>query len=202
MRPLSGQKLPVDWTRLRRINHRRTSELTVASLPANLRHDHMDMRDPSYRTRGEGDLACPSSARVATPSEIPNVWDESKVFIFGIVVGTPEQPQVIYLPEPEPITPELKERCAPITIPEVFRVTSPCVEAACPQWNDKSKTCSVAERLVINNRPVVDKLPPCAIRASCRWWHQLGKEACLRCPGIVTDCVIGEPMPEAEIEYL
>jgi hypothetical protein len=34
---------------------------------------------------------------------------------------------------------------------------------------------------------VVDKLPACAIRAECRWWHQEGKAACLRCPQVVTD---------------
>ena len=35
--------------------------------------------------------------------------------------------------------------------------------------------------------PVVDGLPACHLRPDCRWWQQEGKEACLRCPQVVTD---------------
>jgi hypothetical protein len=35
---------------------------------------------------------------------------------------------------------------------------------------------------------VVDVLPICTIRASCRWYAQEGRDACLRCPQVVTEC--------------
>jgi hypothetical protein len=33
----------------------------------------------------------------------------------------------------------------------------------------------------------VDGLPPCSIRPGCMWWRQEGKNACLRCPQVVTE---------------
>jgi hypothetical protein len=34
---------------------------------------------------------------------------------------------------------------------------------------------------------VTESLPPCPIRANCRWWQQEGQEACRRCLQIVRD---------------
>jgi len=34
--------------------------------------------------------------------------------------------------------------------------------------------------------PAADKLPPCVIRPTCRWYKQEGAAACHRCPQIVT----------------
>jgi hypothetical protein len=34
---------------------------------------------------------------------------------------------------------------------------------------------------------VVDALPRCLIRPACRWFQQEGKEACVRCPQVVTE---------------
>ena len=35
--------------------------------------------------------------------------------------------------------------------------------------------------------PVVGALPRCAIRPTCRWFRQEGREACLRCPQVATE---------------
>ncbi|MBL8345292.1 MAG: hypothetical protein JNN03_07610 [Rubrivivax sp.] len=34
--------------------------------------------------------------------------------------------------------------------------------------------------------PVVDHLPPCLLRATCRWRAERGPEVCLRCPQVAT----------------
>jgi hypothetical protein len=44
-----------------------------------------------------------------------------------------------------------------------------------------------AQRIVEGLAPVVNALPPCQIRPTCRWFRQEGRNACLRCPQVVTD---------------
>src|SRR5436305_1818361 len=41
--------------------------------------------------------------------------------------------------------------------------------------------------------PVVESLPPCRIRPSCRWFAEQGKHVCFRCPVIVTDNYVPSP---------
>ena len=42
-------------------------------------------------------------------------------------------------------------------------------------------------RIVQQLPTVVETLPACQIRSSCRWWLQEGKAACYRCPQMVTN---------------
>jgi hypothetical protein len=37
------------------------------------------------------------------------------------------------------------------------------------------------------DRPTVDPLPRCSIRANCRWFDQQGADACRVCPFVITD---------------
>jgi hypothetical protein len=127
------------------------------------------------RQDGSDQLICPSA---------PPEWDGA--FAFGVVIGTPDQPQMAHLAEIEPVTPELLARTEPVSPREVFRFGAPCARAGCHHWSDQGG-CSLVERTIKAMAPVVEKIMPCSIRASCRWWHQEGKSACLRCPGIVTD---------------
>ena len=46
--------------------------------------------------------------------------------------------------------------------------------------------CTLAQRIVATLDPVVSELPACQIRKTCLWFHQEGKDACLRCPQVVT----------------
>ena len=68
-----------------------------------------------------------------------------------------------------------------------FRFSNRCVENGCKQWTGHS--CSVIERVLVEaeGQDFPNKLPPCSIRASCRWYHQEGNNACFVCPFIVTD---------------
>lgn len=124
------------------------------------------------------------------PSAQPE-WEDAKVF--GIVGGTAEEPRLIHLTEPQPVTDELLSLTAPVKPTEVLRIAAPCAMSSCQHFNDTH--CTLVSRTVIHLQPVTEKLPPCQIRTSCRWWHQEGKAACMRCPQIVTDnYLVSEPL--------
>lgn len=67
-----------------------------------------------------------------------------------------------------------------------FRFSSPCQECACQQWADGR--CSLPGRIAeaVPNSLTPEALPRCSIRHDCRWYHQLGADACRVCPLVVT----------------
>lgn len=105
--------------------------------------------------------------------------------IFGVVGGTVEEPRLLHLVEPRPVTEELLALSEPVKPTEVFRFAAPCAGRGCLHF-DGSK-CQLAVRTVQLVPGVVETLPPCRIRPRCRWWLQEGKAACLRCPVIMTE---------------
>jgi hypothetical protein len=83
---------------------------------------------------------------------------------------------------------------------ERFRFSSPCLEHQCSQW-DGCK-CKIPDTIAERYPPVEagSSLGPCVIRAACRWYDQVGADACRLCPMVVTD-QRGE-LDEASIEVL
>jgi hypothetical protein len=69
-----------------------------------------------------------------------------------------------------------------------FRFSSPCRQAACPQWTGAG--CGVID-VVIGSKPLdapaPTRLPACGIRRSCQWFAQHGADACAVCPLIIAD---------------
>lgn len=124
--------------------------------------------------RPPAELLCPSFSPRAP----------GKGVVFGIVVGTPEQPAMIPLEKPEPVTEEIFQLAAPFHPSEVFRIAAPCVEGGCKNFG--KGTCHLA-KAVVREPEVVAALRPCRIRLQCLWWHQEGRAACLRCPGVLTN---------------
>lgn len=118
-------------------------------------------------------LLCPSAA---------SDWEDAR--LLGVVGGTPEAPQLSYLPS-RAVTPELLALASPVRPEEVFRFSAPCRACGCPQFVDGR--CGVA-RAAVEHLPRVAEsgLPRCGIRPSCRWWHDEGAAACRRCPTVVT----------------
>jgi hypothetical protein len=120
------------------------------------------------------DLLCPSA---------PPRTDDGVAF--GVVGGTAESPLVGYLKQPLPVTPDLIDATAPAQPTEVLRFAAPCAGASCRHFDGTD--CTLAVRVVQLLPLVVGHLPTCVIRPKCRWWHQEGKAACMRCPGVVTE---------------
>ena len=120
-------------------------------------------------------LMCPS---------IISIGPEAQVF--GVLTGSPaEGLQVGYLTEAVPATPELLAAAAPAEPAEVFRAAAPCFEHRCKHFD--GTRCQLATRITAMLDPVVSALPRCAIRATCRWFRQEGRAACMRCPQVTTE---------------
>lgn len=104
-------------------------------------------------------------------------------WVFGVVAGDSDRPEMIPLESPEPVTEEIFEMVAPFHPSEVFRIAAPCVEGRCKNFGEG--TCHLA-RHTAEAPQRAEKLKPCPIRSRCLWWDQEGAEACRRCPGVVT----------------
>lgn len=129
------------------------------------------------------DTLCPSAQ---------HDWDDAR--LFAVVGGAPDRPETAYLDQTQPVTPALLELAGPVAPAEVFRFAAPCAKSACGHYDDARSTCRLVEKTVRLAPVVFEKLPRCAIRASCRWWQQEGASACRRCPQVVT--VDYAPSPE------
>jgi hypothetical protein len=106
--------------------------------------------------------------------------------VFGVLTGSAADGlQVGYLTETLPATAELLAAAAPAKPTEVFRAAAPCVERGCQHFDGAN--CQLAMRVTAMLDPAVNALPRCAIRPSCRWFRQEGREACLRCPLVTTE---------------
>jgi len=70
-----------------------------------------------------------------------------------------------------------------------MRFASPCQTSGCAQWT--GTRCgvidNVLEHLAVHDAPLAETLPPCSIRATCRWYDQTGDAACHACDLVVTD---------------
>jgi len=126
----------------------------------------------------EEHLMCPSA-----PPEVAG----SRVL--GVVGGTAEAPEVAYLNEFLPVSALTLSLPGTAKSTQVMRFAAPCQETACCHF-DGAK-CNLVTRIVQTLPPVVDSLPACLIRPTCRWYEQEGRDACRRCPQIVT--YVAEP---------
>jgi hypothetical protein len=106
------------------------------------------------------------------------------VQVLGVVSGAPHEPRISYLNGYLPATPDLVQATAPLPVTHVLRLAAKCEEQRCTHFDGQS--CRLAVRIVQTLDEVVDALPACAIRKTCRWFAQEGRPACLRCPQIVT----------------
>jgi hypothetical protein len=141
-----------------------------ATQPAHLRQKARMMKEHE----AEAQLLCPS----ARPEMDGSV-------AFGVVLGTVDEPRMVHIERPLPVTEELLALSAPVEPTEVFRFAAPCAGHACRHFDGQN--CGLVTRIVQILPAVSSDLPPCSLRPSCRWWQQEGKAACMRCPQIVTD---------------
>jgi hypothetical protein len=122
----------------------------------------------------QADLLCPS-AQPDTPGGI----------VFGVITGSQERRRVGYLTEKQAVTDDLLKLAEPARPQQVFRFSAPCAGSGCMHFDGAN--CRLASRVASRMEPVVNALPPCGIRQTCRWFRQEGKAACLRCPQVVTE---------------
>ena len=121
------------------------------------------------------------AAAISCPSAQPDMQDAR---VFGVIGGSGESPRVSYLRETPLLDAKLVRRLGVIQPTQVFRFAARCEEARCAHFDGQH--CTLAQRIVETLDPVVDALPSCLVRASCRWYAEQGAKACFRCPQVVT----------------
>lgn len=108
--------------------------------------------------------------------------------VFGVLSGEPEAPRVGYLERALELDTALEAALAPalegVAPTQVLRIAANCEEKRCGHFN--GVRCTLADRIRAALPPVVAQLPPCAIRSTCRWYAEQGREICFRCPQITT----------------
>jgi len=127
------------------------------------------------------------AAKTPPPASCPSITSFSPdAQIFGVLTGSATAGfQVGYLTEALPATPGLLAAAVPAKPAEVFRAAAPCMESGCKHFDGAN--CQLVQRLAAMLDPVVRTVPRCAIRSTCRWFRQEGREACLRCPQVATE---------------
>jgi hypothetical protein len=115
------------------------------------------------------------------PSAQPDMED---VRVLGVVQRKSDQRQVAYVDEAVRVTAELLHALDGVEPTQVLRFSAKCEVAKCMHFD--GSRCQLATRVVRLLPEVVDKLPACTIRPTCRWYLQEGPAACVRCPQVVT----------------
>ncbi len=81
-------------------------------------------------------------------------------------------------------------------VPEAkMRFAAPCQEGKCGHWTGDA--CGLIDKVMAHIEAEAPEMkavevPPCTIRASCRWYMQTGAQACLSCDLVVR-------LPEQEV---
>ena len=130
---------------------------------------------------GEAPEARRSSECLLCPSAQPEMPGSR---VLGVIAGNAAEPQVAYLNEHLPVSPDVLALAGQVPPTQVFRFAAQCDERACMHFDGKD--CKLATRIVRILPAVVDALPACRIRSTCRWYQQEGRPACFRCPQVVT----------------
>lgn len=125
---------------------------------------------------------------LSCPSAQPEMPDAQ---VLGVVERGPEGPELTYVNAHVPVTPDLLEATGAVPPTHVLRFAAPCAESKCTHF--EAGKCQLAVRIADGLSPRVDKLPPCAIRRTCRWYVQEGAAACHRCPQVVTRMQEADP---------
>lgn len=125
---------------------------------------------------------------LACPSAQPDMQDAQ---VLGVLTETPEGSRVAYLNQRQPVTEEILKSTAPVPPTMVLRFSAKCESGKCVHFDGAN--CQLAQRIVDRLEPVVEALPPCTIRKSCRWFQQEGRAACMRCPQVTTLADLGDP---------
>jgi hypothetical protein len=126
-------------------------------------------------------LQCPS-ARPEMPGSV----------VFGVIRELDGRAFVQHLAEPFAVTADILALAGEASPGEVFRFAAACATDACAHFDGAN--CRLAQKLVASDLDRVGAMPPCRIRAECRWFAQEGKSACLVCPLIFSENAA--PAPE------
>lgn len=106
--------------------------------------------------------------------------------VIGVAQRGADGVRVVYLNEIVEASEDVLASTAPVHPTEVLRLAGDCRTDQCVHFG--GGRCHLAARVATMLPAVVEALPVCTIRSTCRWFAQEGRDACLRCPQVVTEC--------------
>lgn len=113
------------------------------------------------------------------PSGLP---DRPESVVLGVRSG--EDGSVGYLAEPLPAADVIGLVPEGIEPRRILRFASHC-EESCRQR--VGSECGLVNRIVLASpAPTAAAVPRCHLRARCKWWQQIGVDACHRCPAVAS----------------
>jgi len=121
------------------------------------------------------------AAYLSCPSAHPDMEDPQ---VLGVLEPGPEGRRLSYVNGHVPVTDEILQSTGDVPPTLVYRFAARCMESRCVHFD--GERCGLGQRMVEGLSQTVAKLPPCAIRKTCRWHAEVGPRACLRCPQVVT----------------
>ena len=131
-------------------------------------------------TRGQ-EAKPASSAGYDCPSAQPHM---ERARPFGVISGTPQETRIAFFKKSALDAFDWRKQFGTQDATRLLRFAARCDEQKCGHFD--GSRCSLGQRVKEGLPAVVDALPPCLIRADCRWFAEQGGEVCLRCPQVVT----------------
>ncbi|HEY9024557.1 MAG TPA: hypothetical protein VIP05_09660 [Burkholderiaceae bacterium] len=111
---------------------------------------------------------------------------------FGVVSGTVTEARVAFFKKDALENFDWRERFEASEATQLFRFAARCEKSACGHYDGGEHRCSLGRRVATALPEVVDALPPCLVRGTCRWHAEQGPAVCLRCPQVVTMIPAGD----------
>jgi hypothetical protein len=108
--------------------------------------------------------------------------DRPESIVLGVRSG--EDGGIVYLADPVPAAEVMDLVPEGIEPRRILRFASHC-ESSCA--NRLGDACGLVDRIVaVPGPPQATVVPRCHLRAHCKWWQQVGVDACHRCPAVST----------------
>ena len=115
------------------------------------------------------------------PSAQPDMADARPI---GLLSGTPAEVRIAFFKKEALDAFDWRHHVDEARATQVLRFGATCEEGRCGHFD--GQTCQLGKRVRDDLEPVVDRLPPCLLRPSCRWHAERGPAVCLRCPQVAT----------------
>jgi hypothetical protein len=102
----------------------------------------------------------------------------------GMLSGTPTEVRIAFFKKEALDVFDWRARFGGADATHLLRFGARCEEKRCGHFD--GHTCQLGQRVNEELEPVVDHLPPCLLRPTCRWHAERGASVCLRCPQVAT----------------
>jgi hypothetical protein len=126
----------------------------------------------------------PSLARCDCPVARPDMADARP---FGIVSDAAGPTRIAFFKKTTLGGFAWRGHFSSVEASRALRFGARCAEHGCAHYDGRH--CALGDHVDRHLGPVVDQLPPCLIRASCRWFAERGAGVCLRCPQVFSSAM-------------